>query len=268
MPMGNKINCVWRDTITSSSKINNVWRNNINGWSRINCVWRSTHQQLSFDPKNVIGFKLIYTLNANRIHHDIPHLKYNPNIPYVFKLTGDTLGNLDYNRKGVVFEYKRDDPEEEGIIIYEGRLYAMMVSGELINVCQMSGNNNGKESEDEMVSEFTNIYESSIVHDVDIKLHGYVLFEDYGYYFAGWNNLFNTKPFIDQTIYPDKIEYKKLLQIDDYIIQPMISRDEYFDSVATIGVARDMHSDNLLWEGVGNVAIVFYVITRSSILRI
>lgn len=262
MSIGNKVNGVYRDTIESSSKINGVWRKNTNSYTKINGVWRSTHEEI-IELKNIIGFKLIYTLNKARVHHDNPRLKYNANIPHVFKLTGETLGCMDLERKGVVFEYKRDFPEEEGIIMYEGRLYAVLENGKLFNVCQILGNNNGKVHEDEMVSEFSNIYEVGKLDGLDIKVDGYILFEDYGYYCAGWNNLFNSKPFIDPTIYPDKFLYKKRLEVNSYNILPMNMRDEYFDSVATIGIARDMETP--IYNMSGSYGILDHTITRISL---
>ena len=262
MAISNSINGVNRDIINASSKVNGVWRNNVDGLVKVNGVWRSAYQQ-SINPKDVIGFKLIYTLNSSRIHHDNLRLKFNPNIPYEFHVTGDTVGNMDLLNKGVVFEYKRDNHEEEGIIVYEGRLYAQLINGQLINVCQTFGNNKGKIHEDEIISEFTSIQNVGKLNDLDIKISGYVLFEDYGYYFAGWNNLFNTKPFIDQTIYPDKHLYKKKLQLNSYNILPIHERDEYFDSVATIGIARDMETP--IYNMNGSYGVLDHTISRITL---
>ena len=261
MATGNTINGVSRDSRESYSKVNGVWRKNFETWSKFNGVWRLNNNP--FNPNRIIGFKLVYTLNANRIHHDIPRLKYNPKIPHVFKLTGDSIGNLDLTHKGVIFEYKRDETEEEGIVMYEGRLYAILDTDEEYNVCLMYGNNDNKQHEDEMVSEFVDIYEASVVHDVDIKLTGYVAFEDYGYYFAGWNSLFNTKPFIDKTIQPDKTLYKKKLDVNLYNIHPMCERDEYFDSVSSIGVARDLETP--IYNMIGSHGVLDHTITRISL---
>lgn len=241
MSIGNLINGVSRNTHSSYSKVNGVWRNNISGWAKVNGVWRCTDNS-AIDEKNILGFKLIYTLNATRIHHDNPNLKYNSNIPHIMKLTGDTIGSLDFNDKGIVFEYSREKPEEEGIIVYEGRLYAMHINGSLINVCSVYGSNTNKLYEDQIISEISTIHEVGRIDHLDIKLYGTVIFEDYGYYFNGWNNLFNMKPVIDQSIYPDKKPYKKVLPILSYNILPSHTRDEYFDSCATVGIARDMSS--------------------------
>jgi hypothetical protein len=132
-------------------------------------------------------------------------------------------------------------PEEEGIIVYEGRLYAILVTGEIVNVCIVHGNNTNKIHEDEIISDVSSIYEVRYMDHLDISIDGHILFEDYGYYIAGWNNLFNTKPVLDQTIYPNKIPHRKILDINSYNITPSYNRDEYFDSVATIGIARDMN---------------------------
>ena len=241
MSILNKINGIFRSNSNSFSKINGVYRINNNGYSKLNGVWRSTSNN-SINSKDIVGFKLIYRINKSRIHHDNKRLSYNENIPYKFKLTGDISNKMTLNWKGVIFEFSNNNPEEEGIIIYEGRLYASLVDGRDINICQISGNNKENINEDEFISEFYNIYEVGELRNLDIKLEGYVLFEDYGYYFAGWNNLFNTKPFIDKTIYPDKTLYRKQLQLDVYNILPVPNRDKYFDSVATIGIARDMET--------------------------
>jgi len=262
MSVSNKINGVYRDTMESASKVNGVWRNNTEGWGKVNGVWRLTHQE-SIDLDNIIGFKLIYTLNKSRIHHDNPRLKYNPKIPYEFKLTGDTAGEMDYIQKGVVFEYMRELSEEEGTIMYEGRLYFVNKDGKLFNVCQATGNNKGKEKEDEIVSEFSNIYDVGKLDGFDIKLYGYLLFEDYGYYFAGWNNLFNTKPFIDPTIYPDKTLYRKRVDLNPYILLPVKERDEFFDTCATIGIARDMETP--IYNMTGSYGVLDHSIVRITL---
>lgn len=262
MSISNSINGVIRNIPDARSKINGVWRNNVDGFTKINGVWRSTYQQ-TITPENTIGFKLIYTLNTKRIHHDNPRLKYNPNIPHSFKLTGDTAGQMDFIKKGVVFEYKRHEPEEEGIVVYEGRLYAVLTTGVMVNICNVFGNNDNKTKEDEIVSEFTSIHDVGKLNGLDIKLTGYVLFEDYGYYFAGWNNLFNTKPFIDQTIYPDKTLYKKRLDVNSYNIIPVHHRDEYFDSVATIGIARDMETP--IYNMQGSYGVLDHSITEITL---
>lgn len=241
MAIGNQINGVIRDTTESLSKINGVWRENINGWTKINGVWRDGHNQ-AINPNHIVGFKFCYTLNKNRIHHDIPYLSYNPNIPYRFDITGETSTTMDQTEKGVVFEYLRDEPEEEGIVVYEGRLYAVLDNGSLVNVSAVVGNNNDKIHEDELISEFSSIHDLGRLNNLNITIVASVAFEDYGYYFNGWNNIFNTKPFIDQTIYPDKMQYRKTLKLDNYNILPTHIRDEYFDSVSTIGIARDMQT--------------------------
>ena len=256
MAIQNKINGVIRDVSETFSKINGVWRNNVSSLTKINGVWRNSHNN-TITSDNIIGFKLIYTLNQSRIYTDNPRLKYNKKIPYSFKLTGDNIGIMDLSMKGVVFEYKRDEPEEEGIIMYEGRLYAVLPNGSLINVCQVYNGSNKK------VSEITNIHNTSILRNLDIKLSGYVLFEDYGYYFAGWNNLFNTEAFIDQTIYPDKYSYKKKLQLNSYNILPIHMRDDDFDSVSTIGIARDMETP--IYNMNGSHGLLDHTITKISV---
>lgn len=263
MSINNKINGVIRNISNVSLKVNGVWRNNINGLTRVNGVWRNSYNGF-IDSKDIIGFKLIYTLNKSRIHYDNKRLKYNSKIPYIFKLTGDNIGSMDFSTKGVVFEYMRDEPNEEGIIMYEGRLYAILNNNDTVNVCNIIGNNNNKNSEDEIISEFSNsIYEVGKFGNTDIKLYGYVLFEDYGYYFSGWNNLFNTKAFIDKTIYPDKFLYKKALNLNSYNILPFDKRDKYFDSVASIGIARDMKTS--IYNMTGSHGILDHTITKISL---
>lgn len=262
MSIENRVNGVMRNSTNTYSKVNGVWRNNTNAWSKVNGIWRNTDQG-SLSADDIIGFKMIYTKNASRIYHDNPRLKYNANIPHSFNLTGESIGNMDFTWKGVVFEFMRERPEEEGIMMYEGRLYAVLQDNTLINVCQVYGNNAGKSREDEMVSEFNTIHEVGILRDIDVTMTGYVLFEDYGFYFSGWNNIFNTKPFVDQTIYPDKFRYKKRLDLNSYNILPVHMRDEHFDSVSAIGVARDMETS--IYNMQGSHGILDHTITNITL---
>lgn len=246
MTIFNKVNSVWRNSKSNYTKVNGVWRE-ADSKTKVNGVWRDVYNSTSsstIDPNNIVGFVLIYTLNKNRIHHNIPRLKYNSKIPYICKLTGDqsSIGQMDLNHKGIIFEYLRDLPEEEGIIIYEGRLYALTKDSQMVNVCKAYGSNEGKTTEDEMVTEFSSLIDVAKLSGLDIKINGYVYFEDYGYYIEGWNNLFNTKPWIDKTIYPIKEPHKKRLELNNYNILPVDNRPAYFDSVANIGIARDMQT--------------------------
>jgi hypothetical protein len=65
----------------------------------------------------------------------LPGLVYNPNIPYVIDITGAANNRIPSKaKKGVIFEYKREKEQEEGVILYQGHLYAVLEDDVHINI--------------------------------------------------------------------------------------------------------------------------------------
>lgn len=239
MSIHNKINEVWRDVWSSHVKINGVWRDsdvsvNING------VWREVYKnEISADE--ILGFRLVYTFAKYKSHPDHPSLCPTHNLPVTFALTGDSIGNMDLTQKGVLLEYERDYPFKEGIFAYEGHLYAELINGVLIDV-GLSKAPGEVDDRNTSASGIDESWSSSKLTNLDINITGYTFHESHGYYTAGWNSMFSTIENIDKSIYPYEEAHKSTTALNRYQILPLSSRDPDFAPIATIGIARDMHS--------------------------
>ena len=176
MNIWSRINDIWRKNKTSYVKIDGVWRSS-NVYVNTNNVWRQTYQS-EIKVDNIIGFKLIYQLSPEERFPLHPHLKFNPNLPTIFKLTGeDQTFNTD--EKGVIFHYQRGltpqggNHNAEGIEKYKGSLYVILDTGELINITS--------NQVDERLNDFS------------IILRGFTFLDKHFWHLQGWNSLFNIK---------------------------------------------------------------------------
>lgn len=242
MPTSTNINGVWREMWSGHAMINGVWRD-LDSWVNVNGVWRETFKH-GIEESDIAEFRLVYKFMEVAKHPDYPNLSVNRNLPIIVKLTGDTLGSVDMNQKGIVFEYSNEDYPTEGIAVYRGDLYAVLTNNEIINVGLSISDAASDKRIPGNVPGINEAWATNKLSNLSITIEGYALYESYGYYMAGWNSIFSKEQFLDTTNYPDKGPHKNKLLLNSYDILPIEKRVDTFDSAAYIGIARDMTSES------------------------
>ena len=241
------INGVWRNLSTPFVNINGVWRESdvmINAGG----VWREQHPR-ELDESDILGFRLVYKLVEDAYHPEHPMLRTNRGIPSEIRLTGEHVGYMDTTNKGIIFRYLRegykDDPaylgwKYEGLLKYEAHLYAVLIDESVVDIISSTT------PATERILPHGSIphYITNKFSKLDITMEAWVVYESYGYYMNGWNSLFNKDQLLDPTRYPNKELHKNMKHLNSYIILPVEKRDKAFDSVASIGIARDMTSED------------------------
>jgi len=241
MGIWNLINGVWRRVWSTHVRINDVWRDS-DVSNRINGVWRTSHRHELLES-NIIGFRLVYQLIDNVTYPALPHLRPNPNIPVDFDLTGDNRGMMDTTRKGVIFHY-RSTGSEEGIKMYAGALYAVLDTGDILNLSR-DGN------EDRIInSNLTSIginesWSTSRIERLIISIDGYTHCHKPTGYVGGWLSLFDKIQHFERFpndffLSNDTIWYVGYDK--SFILNPTDMRAPTYDSLATIGIARDFRT--------------------------
>lgn len=242
---------IWRQTWAPSVNINGVWRDtdtpvNVNG------VWREVNK-LEINEEDIIGFRLIYKVNPNKLYPDLPNLKYNPKIPVRIGVSGPTPALMDMEYKGVVFEYFNyklpggidntipNTEQEEGIVCYEGRLYALIVNDLLIDVTGTQEFFGTEERVDPEIPGITDVWMTNKIYNLDIKIEAKCKFDTHGYYCAGWNSIFSTHEVLPDNKFPENWD-EDTYEFVDYPLLPIKSRLEEYTNTINIGIARDLHS--------------------------
>lgn len=251
MPIFNKINNEQRCTHDVSVKVNGQWHQ-ASQYTKVDGEWKQIHSP-KYTSNDIIGFRIVYErCNNFKKHPNFDNLPVNHDIPVRFDLTGDTTGLMSLHEKGVIFEYDRTYPDVEGVSMYEGRLLAVMSNKQVIDVCQSGSGEHRVTSNIPLTPE---IWWSNKLNDINIEIEASISYESYGYYVAGWNSLFNIDQFLDQTNTSINKEDKNNYDINSYIILPIDNRVDSFDKVASIGIARDMHTQGLNMVGShGNIS--------------
>lgn len=261
MSIFNNIDSVWREVWSSPVNINGVWRDS-DALVNINGVWRQSHKK-EISEEDIIGFRIVYKRNPNKIHHLLNHLTFNPNIPASMLLTGDNAGFMDLSPKGVLFQYDNSNPEEEGIIMYEGKLYAVLNNDIVIDVCKTKEYWGDDDRLPSNAPDITEVWATNKINDLSISIQAQLSYESNGFYIAGWNSLFNTTQFIDTN---SSIEDKNKYEMNSYNILPIENRESTFDYIASIGIARDMHTANTNMVGsYGNLDHTIHWITVNGV---
>ena len=130
MPAYEKVDGKWRGVWSVHVKVDGVWRDtDMSG--KVDKLWRSSHKHI-IEESDIVGFRLVYRVNPNKTHPDFPNLKTNLNMPIEFSVSGEYPG-MNISTKGVLFHYERFG-DEEGILMYEGSLYAVLTNGCLVDV--------------------------------------------------------------------------------------------------------------------------------------
>lgn len=246
MSMFVNINGVQRKIIGSYADVNGVMRENtvmVNDKG----VWRSQFKQ-KLEESDILGFRMVYVLDESSTHPDYPHLVTNRKIPANISITGDHPGYMDLTEKGIVFRYMRQHPEgdnppskdwqDNGLLRYEGHLYAVLVDDTIIDI-PVSTTPAAKTNDVSVPSHTTTMFDN-----LRVTIEAWVTYESYGYYMQGWNNLFYSDAFLDPTKYEDREVHKNLKRLNSYVILPIWEREDAFDPIASIGIARDTNIDD------------------------
>lgn len=264
MPIFNKVNGEQRGTHDVSVKVGGEWRH-CSQYTKINGEWKQIHSP-NYSCNDIIGFRLVYEkCNMFKKHPNFENLTVNHNIPVDFELTGDTTGIMSEHPKGVIFEYERTQPEDEGISMYEGRLLAVLSNMQVIDVCQTG---NGEHRIVSNIPGTPEIWWTNKLDNLNIEIEATVAYESYGYYMAGWNSLFSLDQFLDQTNTAVNKDNKNSYNINSYNILPVGDRCDTFDKIASIGIARDMHTQGLNMVGShGNISQTIHWIKVDGIIK-
>lgn len=226
------INGVYRTVWPSRVMIDGVWRSD-DSYAMINGVWRKTYEH-NISSANIIGVRIIYVRDPVARSDEYPSLKSTKQLPVRMTLTGDTRGNMDLVKKGVIFEYDHDHPTWEGICMYCATMYVELAGGTLLAVNPRTG---------------PNLWDTPELCDTTIQVSGYEFYDSYGYYISGWNSIFHKTQFTKDENFHDKSQVKKFNLLNQYDILPAMTRDDNFDSGISIGIARSLRADGLNMVG-------------------
>lgn len=216
---------VWRKTFSVHVPVNGVHRES-DVLVRMNGIWRTPHK-VELDISDLIGFRIVYVYDPNATYPEFPWLKSRKDLPVVMTTTGVHQGSMDLSMKGVLFEYGRELPYNEGICMYRAIMYAVFDGDILIPINPLPRTG---------IEHWTTNRELTF----NIQIHGYEAYEKYGYYVSGWNSMFHKKHFLNENEFPDKEPYKGINRIEPYNIFPESTRDEAFSPEITIGIARNI----------------------------
>lgn len=240
MPGWTMVNGVWREMWGSRSKVNDIVRDT-NIYCNINGVTRVIHERELLEG-SVIGFRLVYTRNKSKRHFLLPHLSYNPNLPTTIAVVGATH-EMDTSEKGVIFHYNAKDYDEEGILMYEGRLYAVLNDGNLVDVIQSRPDPGTDEPID--AGPIGVAWVTNRIMTLSIKIEARLTYEGYGFAVFGWNSMFRQEQTLPDRNESANVPDKNLGMLNSYDILPIERRVDDFYTVASIGIARDTHdADN------------------------
>lgn len=228
------VNGVWRES-NPLVNINGVWRES-DSLVNINGVWReASSKERIISEEDIKSFSFAYHLNKKMKHPTFPWLSYNENIPASIDLIGDISGEFNLNEKGVEFQYDRNnvihevviENKEEGIKMYESHIYAILQDDTPIDVCCIDNIDTG-----------SSLGENKITN-LKIEVQATLMYEANGYYMAGWNNICNKDQFII-TEDDSRSTGKNFKYLNGYKILPTTDRDERFQPLIQIGIARDL----------------------------
>lgn len=218
--------------------INGVMRES-SSYVNVNGVLReviSNHQRL-VTADDIKYFDISFIRDKNPYHPKYPHLGYNPNLRGL-KLTGDIIeeiSQVSFNHKGVELMYDRypENPnEEEGIVLYNAHIYAVLMDDTPIDICCLS-----------QTDEDSSLNTGNKITDLKINIQATLIYESNGYYMTGWNNICNTKQFISSEIEPLKPNSKNFKYVNNYPLLPVSSRLDDYQPLMQIGYVMDLHND-------------------------
>lgn len=214
------IDGIWRDA-DLDSKVSDRWRLNIRN---------------ELFEKDIVGFRMMYRKIDHIFSEDIPYLKHNDKLPVKFNVTGAS-SQMDMIQKGVLYFYTTEDVKirmEEGILLYGGELYAVLISGETVLV---STSKNTSSVEDIRFNPGNGIEEAWItsrVKNLRIDIQGYTKRDQTGNYW-GWNTFFDNVEEIFDVNEPTPRDIHR-----NRVILPIEKRVSTYDAFSLIGIARNV----------------------------
>ena len=174
---------------------------------------------------DILGFKLIYRVNKNIQNETLSYLIYNPYINHSFVTTTNS-NSFDTKSKGVIYEYF-DSGDEEGILCYQGILYAVLRNNMLLDVLN---------------TELEDLLDDVLItnrEEFELKISYQVRYECKGFNTFGWNSIFSKEELLPQSKYFNDKELRSDINIiNDRMIYPL--KDTNFRDSCLVGIARDV----------------------------
>lgn len=246
MPIYVKVNGKMRECVNVYTKVDGELREISNIDVNVEGEQRPVLAQ-PIKEKDIIGVKIVYTACKDVIHPEHPELRYNNTIPVYFSMS-EHSDKMSMSEKSVVFEYTNDDPYNEGFMLYEGRIYAILNDHKIVDLTDTSS-----------------AYKRERLKELTVKISGYTYYEVFGHYMNGWNSIFSTKQFLDTNVHDDRGPYKGIDHIVDYILS---TESPEFNPSSYIGIARDQTSVHKNMVGShGTLDHTFYEIKINDVLK-
>ena len=213
-------------------------------YTKVNNEIRIIYGRVS--ANDIAGFKLIYTLDNTKQHNVLDHLKYNSDIVYNINTTdGGNIYNL--NSKGIIFDFD-ELRYDEGIIFYEGVLYAILNNGMLLQLT----NNSISNLKDKRVL-VTEAMEFTLCATYETR------YEIRGYNMYGWNKMFSSNTFLPKSNDTKELKSESLLYDDTTIYSDKLKEKV---GLCEIGIACDTHNKDVHMIGTkGTLSQFVYQIT-------
>lgn len=176
-------------------RMNGLWKEVEQPYVKVDGKIRTTDVYTRVDGKprlvfgkvkasEIIGFRMVYYVKQDAEYIDIPDLKFNPNLPVRMSPT-DHANHMDDYGKGVVYEFFDTNVNEEGILMYEGRLLAMLKNGMLLDIF---GNPDPIPGLDAPLVTKSMDFTLSVTYDVR--------YQGYGLHTRGWNSMWSSTQFL------------------------------------------------------------------------
>lgn len=211
------VNGVYRNA-TPYVNVNGVWRkatvyaNALGAWRNVDDI-----KDEVADLNQITSFKVIYK-KARFLHYSGHHLHFNDNIRNVIEITGHDSHESNTNPKSLLFRYLNRDLTTQGIYVLEGIVYGVIGDNEI----PLSTIESGPSAPD----------------DVEIVIDSSYSCETYGPYAMGWNRLFAHEHCLPRE---DGYFKRSIISGNQYIL-PTYKRSTKYDTIALIGIARDLTS--------------------------
>lgn len=241
------ISGVQRRLLNTYTNINGVWRSSVI-YTNINGIYRGI-DSLEIAEKDILGFRMIYISDHNAIYKDLPHLKYNPKIPANLSLTGSN--QMDTNGKGVIFQYTNkfetdqlyDEFDQEGILMYVGRLYAVLANRLIVDVTNARDivGWEGMHKIHQAVPGISESFNINRMNHIDIKIYSKLSYVINGINTEGWNRIFSIDNYIG-SLGPIKQHDEFNITYNYINALPLQNRNDNFYKFSEIGIARDLHT--------------------------
>ena len=242
----------WREVWSAHVNINGEWKDvDVNTFNKEYDYWKGVHTNF-IDPMDIQSFLLVYTINDHLKYHRYQKLVTNKNLPIIFDLTGESK-DLDFSEKGVVYRYERFG-YDEGKLLFEGHLYALLTNGVYIDVGFSYLNSTSKDIRMAVkYDEMKEVWITSRLKDTVISIDGYESFEGFKFEQFGWNSLFTKDQLVFGKTYTEEDSLRKQREFKQRICYPDKKRDQSYYPCALIGIARELKDEHTMHGAFGNL---------------